>query len=199
MSSSDRRTFVKRSAAAVSAAALTRCAPGREVDAETAGTSLSAGMLRAVGRAVLPSDLDSAAVEGLVADFQAWVAGYEPVLELDHPYGGSDIRYGPPDPAPRWAAQLEALDVEAIKRHGAGFDELGQDDRRALIRRHLSRHPGDEIGAPLGAEHVAVALMSFFYASAEATDLCYGARIAALTCRGLEGVDEKPAPLGEGG
>ena len=50
-----------------------------------------------------------------------------PVAELDHYYLWTDeIGYGPADPAPLWTSQLEALELEAEKRHGASFAELDE-------------------------------------------------------------------------
>lgn len=195
MAAESRRTFLKQSAAAVSAAALARCAPERAASARVA---LDPGMLRAVARAVLASELGEDEVERATAEFERWVAEYEPVAELEHGYGTSEIEYAPPDPAPRWAAQLDALDLEARKRHEKGFVELAVEERRALIRRQIQRDPPARLGDPVDADHVAVALMAHFYASPGATDLCYGVAIQRLTCRDLRRAPEMPEPLAPG-
>jgi hypothetical protein len=186
----DRRTFLKASATALSGAAVGGCAGPGATEA-----TLDATLLRALGGAVLPvGELGEEGVERVVSDFEAWVAGYDPVPELDHGYGTSEIRYGPGDPAPAWAAQLEALDLEARKRHGPGFAELDAESRRDLVRRQLA---GADVGPgnPIAATHVAVGLLGRFYESTEATDLCYGRTIGRLTCRGTAGAPEEPRLL----
>lgn len=46
-------------------------------------------------------------------------------------------------------------------------------------------------------KNIVADLMSFYFRSAEANDLCYQAAIQRDTCRGLEGSSRKPAPLKE--
>lgn len=207
--SQDRRAFLKRSAAAVSAAAVgCRPAGGRadaEEDGERTGPSedrtvrgLPPATLRAVAAIVLPSELGEDGVGRVATGFEAWLAGYAPVAEQVHGYGSQEIRYGPPDPAPRWRAQLEALDREARARHDAPFDELEAGARRALIEAALS--DGRETTLPdrpgaLRAEHVAVGLAGYFFGSPEATDLCYGRRIGGGACRPLSTSSEAPPAL----
>jgi hypothetical protein len=144
-----------------------------------------------VGRLVLPSELGSEGRERAVQAFEAWAYGYQPVAELNHGYGTSEIRYGPPDPVPGWAAQLEALDLEATQRHGTAFADLSRDAAEALLRRHLDDE-GDGMPDALEARHVAVALMAHWFASAEAVDRCYGVSISPRTCRGLDGSAAHP-------
>jgi hypothetical protein len=48
--------------------------------------------------------------------------------------------------------------------------------------------------SPNGA-HIAADLLSFYFTSSDANDLCYQARIARDACRGLDGSDRPPAPL----
>ena len=198
--SQDRRAFLKRSAAAVSAAAV-GCRPAEaRADTPSGETSraLPPAILRAVAAIALPSELGEDGVERVVRGFESWLAEYRPVAEQVHGYGSQEIRYGPPNPAPRWRAQLEALDGEARARHGARFADLGPEDRRTLIESALGS--GDEAGLPdragaLRSEHVVVGLAGFFFGSPEATDLCYRRRIAGGTCRPLASSPEVPPAL----
>lgn len=189
----DRRTFLKGTALAASALAA-----GCRIDsAQEAPGVLQMDLLRALADVVLPSELEEEGRERVVAGFETWLREYEPVPELLHGYGSQEIRYGPPDPKPRWTAQLEALDLEARQRHGAGFAELGAAERRALIERSLSGAPAslpDRAGA-LEAEHVALGILGYFFGSPEATDLCYGRRIGGLGCRPLGASPERPPEL----
>ena len=192
----DRRSFLKATGAAVSAAAVGACAPdtaSRGADA-AAAAALNEVLLDALGEVVLPSELGAAGRQQAVRDFRSWAEGYEAVPELNHGYGTAEIRYGPPDPAPAWGAQLRALELEAGKRHGTGFAQLDPADRDALVRRHIG-DDGDRMPPPLRARHVAVALLSHWLSTPEATDHCYGARVTPLTCRGLNGVSNEPEEL----
>lgn len=200
--SQDRRAFLKRSAAAVSAAAV-GCRPAEartdEPAARAARRALPPAILRAVAGIALPAELGEDGVERVVAGFEGWLAAYAPLAEQVHGYGSQDIRYGPPDPAPRWRAQLEALDRAARARHGTAFVELGGDARRALIEAALSGGEGSDLpdrAGALRAEHVVTGLAGYFFGSPEATDLCYGRRIGGGACRPLSTSPEVPPPTG---
>ena len=108
MTTGDRRTFLKQSTVALSSLAVSRCSP---VTGSGGRVQLDRAMLWGVGLSVLPSELGPEGSERVLRDFDRWVQEYEPVAELDHGYISSEIRYGPPDPAPRWQAQLEALEL----------------------------------------------------------------------------------------
>ena len=187
----DRRTFLKRSGAALSAAAVSGCVPNNVVPRGDSAASRHASVLRAVAEVVLPSDLEDASREQAVQSFERWALEYEPVAELNHGYGTSEIRYGPPDPGPGWQAQLEALDIEASRRTGSSFRELDIPQRQELIKRQ-GLDEGSGLPNPLRARHVAVALMAHWFRSSEAVDLCYGRRIAERTCRGIDTAPSEP-------
>ena len=126
----DRRTFLKQSAAALSAATLAGCGPPDEgPGAGDARPALEPATLRGVADVVLPSELGDEGREAAVRAFEGWLAELEPVAELNHGYGTAEIAYGPPDPAPAWMAQLAALDLEAQKRHDVAFASLPSEAR----------------------------------------------------------------------
>ena len=187
----DRRTFLKRSTAALSAAAVSGCVPNNVVPRGDSAAPLHASVLRAVAEVVLPSDLEDASREEAVQSFERWALEYEPVAELNHGYGTSEIRYGPPDPGPGWQAQLEALDIEASRRTGSSFRELDIPQRQELIIGQ-GLDEGSVLPNPLRARHVAVALMAHWFRSSAAVDLCYGRRIAERTCRGIDTAPSEP-------
>ena len=143
---------------------------------------------------MLPSELGDAGREQAVQGFERWAEAYEPVPELNHGYGTSEIRYGPADPVPAWGAQLAALEIEASKRTGSGFSALERDAALALLRRHVG-DAGPGIPAPLQADHVAVALLSWWLSTPEATDRCYGVRISPETCRGIDSAPREPEAM----
>ncbi len=199
-----RRSFLKQSAAAVAAAAVAGCAPdgGRDSGARSggvpperaAGTApvpLPGRTLRAVAEAVLPAELGDEGLTRAVAGFERWSADLEPVAELSHPYLVPETRYSGPDPRPGWVAQLHGLEKECGSRYGKALGDVDVPVRRTLLARPL-RQAGPGLGAPAGADHVAVALMAHFFASPAATDLCYGRTIAKQQCRGLDGALDEP-------
>jgi len=191
----DRRSFLKATGVAVSAAAVGACAPDPASRADAGSArDLDAVLLAALGEVVFPSELDAAGQEQAVRGFRRWASGYEAVPELNHGYGTAEIRYGPPDPVPAWSAQLQALEIEATKRHGSSFAELDPTDRDALVRRHIS-DAGSGMPSPLRARHVAVAMLSHWLSTPEATDHCYGVLVTPLTCRGLDNVSREPEDL----
>lgn len=197
----DRRTFLQRSGLALSALAL-GC-EGSE-DASSAPRAprpiLDPALLRAVASVLLPAEIGEQERERAVAGFERWVEEYEPVPERVHAYGSQEIRYGPADPAPRWAAQLEAIDVEARKRHGRGLTGLGAEERRRLVEGRLSDAPARLPGRPgaLEAEQIEVGLLAWFFGRPAAIDLCYGRRIDGLSCRPLATSGDRPPPIGDG-
>ena len=202
MTDTDRRDFLKKSAAAAAALGISgteAAATQATNEAANQATAPPAETLRAIGAAVLPAgDLGPDGTERVVTDFEAWIEGFEPVAEMPHGYlnrGLSNIRYGPPHPGPRWAAQVEALELEAGKRHSSAFAELSIDEQRALIQGQLGRDELGRLPSPGQARHVAVGLMAFFYAGSEATDLCYRASIGRFKCRGLGTLGREPRPL----
>jgi len=190
-----RRRFLKASAGVVSGLALGSCDDEQGVQATVAG-SLDRHTLDALGRIVLPrSALGDAGVARVIDDFLTWLDGFEPVSERDHPYDSAEIHYGPPDPAPLWNAQLEALDIEAGKRYSAAYAAIGEARQTEILKNQLPEHlPGDMPYAGEAA-HVAIGVLAWFYATPEANDLALESKIGRYTCRGLESGVDKPEPL----
>ena len=151
-----------------------------------------------MAEAVLPDELGVEGRERAVSAFEGWSDGLEPVAELAHPYLVPEIRYSGPDPRPGWVAQLEGLDKECRSRHGVALSAIDLPVRRELLARPLGQ-AGPGLGSPANANHVAVALMSHFFASPTATDLCYRRGISKQQCRGLEGAGAEPAMPASGG
>lgn len=194
MSEVNRRTFLKTvatAATALPAVAVGACAPA----GTGTGTSLDDGTLRALGEIVLPGELGADGIGRAVTGFQAWLAGYRPAAEVTHGYGTGNLDYTPAHPGPGWAAQLEALDLEAKERFGEAFAALSKDQRTEMIRRQLAREQVDRLPDPVQARHVAVGLLAYWAQTPEATNLCYQAKIDPLTCRPLGEQIQKPAAL----
>jgi len=192
MSELDRRAFVTTVAAALpvlgASPAFERVEPASSVRG-----GLDLELVRALAEAILPAALGEAGIARAAAGFQVWLAAYEPVAELNHGYGTPEIEYLPADPRPGWQAQLDALGLEAERRWGVKFEALDLDRRRLLVTRQLSTERSGRLPAAHEARHVAVGLLAWFYAGAEATDLCYRARIGKETCRPLVRTVDEPA------
>ena len=161
--------------------------------------SLDDALTRALGRAVLPSELDAAGIDRVVGEFQQWLDEYEAEAELNHGYGTGEIEHTPADPTPRWQAQLEALSAEAQRRSSVWFIELDTDAQRDIIRQHIADDRIDRLPREYRARHVAVGLLAYFYSTPEATDLCYRAAIGKNNCRPLRKSRDKPISLERGG
>lgn len=210
MSGTSRRDFLKKSAGVASGAAIAgslgaaACTPdtpgaggtGTE-EREAQASALPPAPLRALADVVLPAGaLGADGMDEAVRDFSAWVDGFEPAAELDHPYLTGELRYGLPHPGPRWAAELEAMELEAERRTGTAFSALAPDARRTLAEEVIRRaDSGGLPGNPAAADHVVLGLLAWFYGTSKANDLCYGAEVGRHLCRGTPSLPQEPRPL----
>jgi hypothetical protein len=204
MSDPSRRGFLKSaSLLAVGATAAVSCetetrASLREQNPDLAprATGFDRARLDALAGAVLPESLGTTGRQKAIDAFVSWVDGYDPAAEEMHGYGYADVRYLPADPAPAWRAQLDALEVLAKRIHGASFAALTVEQQRGLLNIVLRRERGsDRLPAPLGASHVAVALLSHWASTPEAWDRALGVQVGAMTCRPLDDASRKPLPV----
>lgn len=186
-----RRTFLGALAAVVPTAAFVRLAHAAAVH-DLAASPLT---LRALGDAVLPSELGRARTTAVVNGFQRWIAGYREGAELVHGYGTSKLEFTGPTPATRWATQVDALERAAQRAHGRGFPALTVAQRQALVQVELQPLKMDRIPPISRCPHVALAMLAYFYESHEATDMCYDAQILRENCRPLAAAVRKPLPL----
>lgn len=152
-------------------------------------------LLDALAAAVLPASLGDAMVRAATDRFVAWADAYEPVAEEMHGYGYADVRYLPADPSPAWRAQLDALDVLSRRMVRMSFAVATVAQRQAIISAALHDETGERLPAPLGARHIAVALLSHWASSPGAWNLALGAEINPGTCRTLDAALRAPLPL----
>jgi hypothetical protein len=169
-----RRTWFQAIAAvfaAVKSRAQTAAFPGRR-----------AGALRDLAATILPAALGREKTDRIADRFGEWVRGYRAGADTEHGYGFPRIRIKPDLPVGRYIEQLDALG-----------DKPGADVvRRALEDTKITALPSSPNGV-----HIAADLLSFYFNSSDANDLCYRARIGRDVCRGLPGSDRAPLPLGE--
>jgi len=198
-----RRTFVSWLSglgAALGLGVRARSGDAKGLDAvvpEQAAT-LDRTMVTRLAEAVLPGELGDAGVSRVSRAFTQWVAEYRKGVELVHPYGSSNLRQTGESPAGRWRAQFAALDSEARRKHRRGFGALTREQRRELVTAAMSADRINRMPEPLDANHVAMALVSWYFATPEATDLCYQARIGRNQCRPLVNAPRQPLPLANG-
>lgn len=196
MSDHPRRRFLKASAGVVSGLALGGCADESRPPNPQQATKLDRALLESVGRLVLPvTALGAVGVSRAIDGFLAWLDGFEPVSERDHPYESGEISYGPPDPAPLWGAQLDALTIEADKRFRTAYTALDRTRQREILLRQLPDNLPVEMPYAGAATHVAIGLLAWFYSTPEATDLGLRAKVGRYTCRGFAGAGDRPEPL----
>ncbi|MGH7469618.1 MAG: hypothetical protein ACRENP_16845 [Longimicrobiales bacterium] len=152
-------------------------------------------LLQGLSSAILPDELGARGAHEFAERFERWVSNFRPGAELNHGYGTGELRNSPADPWPRWRTQLQSLEADAQKTQASSFTTLSVERRRALVSAQLEAARVDRLPAPLSAPHVALALLSWFYNTTEATDLCYRAAIGKETCRPLPETPSKPRSL----
>ena len=184
-----RRQFLGWAAGLISAAVLVRRAHAAAIIELNAAPET----LDALGLAVLPSELGDAQIGRIVSGFRRWMDDYREGAELLHAYGGSRLSFAGPTPATRWMAQLDALDAAARAKHSVSFSAATVGQRQVIVREALANERGANVPSPDRAAHVAAGLLGFFYATPQATDLCYLAAIGRNTCRPLSKSPVKPA------
>ena len=164
--------------------------------ATLAAKRLDSGTLNAVAEAVLPSELGPQGVATAVSAFERWLAGYRGGAEVLHGYGLSEIQYLPPSPAPRFEANLTALERAARTADNTTFGQLSPDARRSIIESAIGPVASGSMPSIAGAPHVAIALLAHWANSSAGVDLAYRARIGAFGCRPLADNPKKPARVG---
>ncbi|MEK7401928.1 MAG: hypothetical protein AABZ80_06140 [Gemmatimonadota bacterium] len=166
--------------------------------ADALGSAWIAGeaeTMRALAEAVLPSELGVAGAARVAREFREWIDGYRPNAELVHGYGTSALRFSRASPKARWAVQLERIGSRRSAVGSQPFVGMTVEERRIVVRDELKSERLDRLPAAASATHVAVALLSYYYGSSMAADLCHNARIGRATCRTLASSPHKPLPL----
>jgi hypothetical protein len=196
-----RRTFVGWLSGLGAALGIGVRARPTPAHAEVAGQNgtLDAALVRSVGDVVLPGELGSDGIARVTRAFSQWIGGYRAGVELVHPYGSADLRNTAASPMDRWRSQLTALDGAARARHQRAFTALTRDQRRELVMQAVADDRLNRLTDPLQANHVAMGLLAWYFASPEASDLCYTAQIGRNQCRPLVHSSRQPLPLKDGG
>ena len=151
-------------------------------------------MLRAVAPTVLPGSLGPARIGEIVDRFAAWIRGYRENVPVAHGYGHPRLQKTPASPAPKYIAQLAALDAEA-RAKGAAWPALDLESRRSLLEAAFTKAGVRGLAQRPNGQHVVADLMAFYFRSTEANDYCYSALIQREVCRPIAITTKRPAPL----
>ena len=179
-----RRTFLQWSAAAAGALPF----PSLRTWAQTVSfPGPHAETLRNLATLLLPTELGRQGTDQIAEKFEQWVRDYRPGADLEHGYGHTRLDSKPPSPAAAYAAQLDSL-----------RDALANSDpaaKRRAIETALAAAKINDLPSSPDGRHIVTDLMSFYFQSSDANDLCYRAAIHREGCRGLGGTDVPPPPL----
>jgi hypothetical protein len=145
------------------------------------------GTLEKVAITVLPASLGNEGVLAVVRKFEHWVQDYRPGADTEHGYGVTRVIPLPASPAPTYLAQLRELKPL--------MDEQDLEKRKASLRKRLDAANIKELTPLPRGKHVVADLMSFYFHSSDANDLCYQAAIERYRCRGLEHSEKAPPPM----
>ncbi len=159
----------------------------RQIDPSTLG---------ALARFALPQSLKPEERQAIVTGFERWLAAYRGGAELLHGYGTDTIRRSPPSPAPKWRAQLRALEQAARHHHGRSFAEVSQDQAIGLLDKALEDIHTPLLPALVTAPHVALGLLAYYIDLPTGYDRAYGGHIQRFGCRPLAKNPDRPEPLG---
>ena len=196
-----RRTFV--SWLSGFGAALGIGVRARASEAKDAGTiapqapQLDQATVTPLAEAVLPSELGTGFAR-VSRGFTQWINDYRAGAELVHPYGSTNIQRTGESPVGRWRTQLAQLDRDAQATHHKAFAALTRDQRREIVVSALGSERSNRLPDPLDANHVALALVAWYFTQPEAANLCYQAKIDRNQCRPLVNAPRQPLPLVDG-
>ena len=168
--------------------------PGRAT-AQPAFGDAHLDRMRALADAVLPQSIGDQGRARALTQFMAWVRDYRADADGDHGYGETRVRRLPPSPALKYPAQLDDLD----RRAGGVFATRPLTDWQKVVTEAIAAaNIRDFPGRPNGG-HVATDLMAHFFNSPGANDVAYGRSIGRGACRDLDGSDQRPSALPNGG
>jgi hypothetical protein len=133
---------------------------------------------------VLPSALGKSGFEEAAMRFDRYVREYHAGADTDHGYGFTHVVRKPSSPFAAYADQLSSLPMPVT---------------RIAVEQALEKSQIKELPRTPEGKSVIADLMSFYFRSSEANDLCYRAEIGRDACRGLAGSERAPSPLRRSG
>ena len=152
--------------------------------------------LKALAVTVLPESIGTKRITEVIRGFRRWLNGYKAGAEMSHGYVVTQLRITEPNPEPTYIRQLNAFEKTA-QHKGQSFSDLNTEERKALVTEALEEEKITELPQRPDGRHIVTDLMSFYFQSSEANDLCYGVQIGQHTCRGLPDSELVPKALQE--
>jgi hypothetical protein len=154
-------------------------------------------VLRDIAATVLPSAIGRKGQDEAVDNFLRWIRDYKEGVPLSHGYGEPRLVKSGPSPTPGYAKQIAALQA-AAKSKGGRFGALSLVDRRALLDEAFTAANVRNLPGRPDGKHVVADLMTHYFRSSGANDLCYNARIGRHTYRAIRVTTVRPQPLNGG-
>jgi len=151
-------------------------------------------ILRDVAATVLPSVIGRKGQDEAVDNFLRWIREYKEGVALSHGYGEPRLVKSGPSPAPAYSKQIIALQ-QAAQARGGRFGALPLDVRRELIDAAFKTADVRNLAGRPDGKHVVADLMTHYFRSSGANDLCYNARIGRNTYRAIRVTTVRPQPL----
>ena len=151
-------------------------------------------ILRDITATVLPSGIGRTGQDEAVDNFLRWIRDYKEGVPLSHGYGEPRLVKSGPSPAPGYSKQITALQQSAQAR-GGRFGALPIDVRRELIDAAFKTSDVRNLPGRPDGKHVVADLMTHYFRSSGANDLCYNARIGRNTFRAIRVTTVRPQPL----
>ena len=154
-------------------------------------------VLRDIAATVLPSAIGRKGQDEAVDNFLRWIRDYREGVALAHGYGEPRLVKSGPSPAPGYSKQITALQ-QAAQARGGRFGALPIDVRRELIDAAFKAADVRNLPGRPDGKHVVADLMTHYFRSSGANDLCYNARIGRNTYRAIRVTTVRPQPLSGG-
>jgi hypothetical protein len=188
----NRRTVLKSVA---SAAALVPLRRARLWAQATEFAIVRGPMLKTIAASVLPESLGRSGTDTAAEQFARWLTEYRAGETMDHGYGATRDQRTPPLPFDLYDRQIADLERAAASRVASDFAGLRLATRRELIADALRAAKVDTMPQRPNGQHVASDLMTFYFRSNAANDLCHRAKVQRHACRGLRDALSPPPPL----
>jgi hypothetical protein len=151
--------------------------------------------LKAIAATVLPESLGRSGTDAVAELFGRWLTDYRSGVTMDHGYGATRVQRTPALPFDLYARQIGDLERTAADRGATGFAALPLAARRAVIADALRAAMIDAMPQRPNGQHIVSDLMTFYFRSNDANDLCYRAKVQRHACRGLGDALRPPPPL----
>jgi hypothetical protein len=151
-------------------------------------------VLRDIAATVLPSAIGRKGQDEAVDNFLRWIREYKEGVALSHGYGEPRLVKSGPSPAPGYS-KADHRTAAVRQARGGRFGALPIDVRRELLDAAFKAADIRNLPGRPDGKHVVADLMTHYFRSSGANDLCYNARIGRNTYRAIRVTTVRPQPL----